>query len=141
MVAKHTITYRCSHQECDFIYAREDFIADRLAEFARHLCLSCQMREEQRQFEAVLALQKTEGQTIYNILYHNAHLAAATFTRPGYCLLVVCSNGEVPFYHREVEISQVTAELHERGFKSLYWGSKKPAELEGCLPRPQEKRR
>lgn len=133
MVTKHTITYRCGHQHRDFIYAREDFIAGKMAEFSRHLCLPSQMRKEQQQFEAVLAALQTAGQTIYNILYHNGYLAAVTPTRPGYCLLIVCSNGEAPFYHQEVEISQVTAELHERGFKSLYWGGKKPAELEGCI--------
>jgi hypothetical protein len=141
------LSYRCGHQEQDFIYAREDFIADRLAEFARHLCLPCQMREEQQQFEAVLRRQQQQAAaepeltTIYIITYQNGALAAATPTRPGYCQVALCWNGQAPFYDRELEVSQVTTELRSKGFKSLYWGDHMPAELEGCLPRPQEKRR
>ena len=119
---KHIITYRCGHQKHDFIFASQERVPDELARYAKIFCCSCQIVKEQRQFEEAIA----QANEVYNITDQNGCLITATRTHPGFCQITVCYEGnEAPYYKRELEISQVTAELHQRNHRDLYWSADK----------------
>jgi hypothetical protein len=120
-MAKQTITYRCGYQKEEFIFASEEDMPQRLAELARTLCHFCQIAQEQKQFEEALQ----QAHEVYNVTDQNGCLITATCTRPGYCKIIRQHEGEAPFYVRELEIAQVTAELYQRGHKGLYWSKKR----------------
>ena len=117
---KYTITYRCGHQEQDFIYTDEKYIPQKLAEYALMLCHSCQIAREQQQFEEVIR----QANRVYNLTYQNGCLITATWTRPGFCQISMQYEGEAPFYEEELLIIHVTAELYRRNCKDLYWSRK-----------------
>ena len=71
---KCSITYRCGHQKEDFVYASEEYIPARLAEYARQLCYSCQVTREQQQFEEAIQ----QAHEVYNVTDQNGHFLTAT---------------------------------------------------------------
>lgn len=120
MASKYTITYRCGHQRQDFIHTAEEYVPDILAEFARTLCSSCQLAREQQQFEEAIQ----QANRVYNITDQNGCLITVTLTRPGFCQITMQYDGDAPFYEKELEIAQVTPELHRQCCKDLYWSDK-----------------
>lgn len=117
---KRIITYQCGHQKYDFIFAAHERVPDELARYAKMLCCSCQVAKEQQQFEEVIA----QADEVYNITDQNGLLIAATRTRPGFCRISVRAEGNgASSYEKEIEIAQVTVELHQRNHRDLYWAA------------------
>ena len=120
MVSKYLITYRCGHQKEDFIYASGEYVHARLAEYARQLCPSCQVAQEQQQFEEALQAKPV----VYNQTDQNGHFLTATRTRPGFRRITVRDAGQALLREDESEIAQVTADLYQRYYKHLYRSAK-----------------
>ena len=118
--AECIVTYRCGHQEQVTISASVEHISQRIADYARLLCHSCQIAREQQQFEEVIQ----QANQAYNVTDQNGCLITARLSRPGFCQVTMQYEGEAPFYEEEIEIAQVTAELHRRDRKDLYWSDK-----------------
>ena len=117
---KGTITYRCGHQEEGFIPASEETLAARLAEYARHLCRSSQIEREQQQFEEALQ----SNSVVYCVTDQNGRFLTTRRTGLSSCRVTVSDAERTPRVEYEIQIAQVTTELHLRNYKDLYWSAK-----------------